>query len=129
MTTTSTFQGLDPEARKSSRVLRPPGGGSSFSFGVEKSQQQQPARRHKMASDIFGIQDNDPAPVPCVPEPEPPESAACGDDPYTCVPAEYSDAAEHTGEAEVPEMELKKVCVCVIYIFLLTQLSDFRPLS
>ncbi|CAJ0934711.1 unnamed protein product [Ranitomeya imitator] len=70
MTTTSTIKGLDPESRSSSRVLRPPGGGSSFSFGVEASKQQQPARRHKMASNIFGIPDNEPAPTSCASEPD-----------------------------------------------------------
>ncbi|XP_066442489.1 jupiter microtubule associated homolog 1 [Eleutherodactylus coqui] len=105
MTTTSTFQGLDPEGRSSSRILRPPGGGSSFTFGVEASKQQ-PARRHKMASNIFGLPDNEPAPTSCAPEPGPSESAACGDDPHrTCTEAEYSDIVEHTDEAEVPETE------------------------
>ncbi|KAM3921216.1 jupiter microtubule associated homolog 1 [Leptodactylus fuscus] len=109
MTTTSTFQGLDPEARKSSRVLRPPGGGSSFSFGVDGSKQQQPVRRHKMASNIFGIPDDEPAPTSCALEPEASENAACGEDPHrTCTEAEYSDAAEHMVEAEVPEMEPAK---------------------
>ncbi|XP_073519245.1 jupiter microtubule associated homolog 1 [Phyllobates terribilis] len=106
MTTTSTFKGLDPESRSSSRVLRPPGGGSSFSFGVEASKQQQPARRHKMASNIFGIPDNEPAPTSCASEPGASESAACGDDPHrTCTQDEYSDATEYMGEAEVPETE------------------------
>ncbi|XP_069608257.1 jupiter microtubule associated homolog 1 isoform X1 [Ranitomeya imitator] len=106
MTTTSTFKGLDPESRSSSRVLRPPGGGSSFSFGVEASKQQQPARRHKMASNIFGIPDNEPAPTSCASEPGASESAACGDDPHiTCTQDEYSDATDYMGEAEVPETE------------------------
>ncbi|XP_073444130.1 jupiter microtubule associated homolog 1 isoform X1 [Dendrobates tinctorius] len=96
MTTTSTFKGLDPESRSSSRVLRPPGGGSSFSFGVEASKQQQPARRHKMASNIFGIPDNEPAPTSCASEPGASESAACGDEPHvTCAQDEYSDATDY----------------------------------
>ncbi|XP_075703014.1 jupiter microtubule associated homolog 1 [Rhinoderma darwinii] len=106
MTTTSTFKGLDPDGRSSSRILRPPGGGSSFSFGVEASKQQQPVRRHKMASNIFGVPENEPALSSHAAEPGASESAACGDDPHrTCAQAEYCDAAEHTGEAEVPEME------------------------
>ncbi|XP_072538874.1 jupiter microtubule associated homolog 1a [Salminus brasiliensis] len=51
MTTTTTFQGMDPEAKSSSRVLRPPGGGSNISFG---SEEEKPAvRKDKMASSIF----------------------------------------------------------------------------
>lgn len=51
MTTTTTFKGMDPEAKSSSRVLRPPGGGSNISFGNEE---EQPApRKNKMASSIF----------------------------------------------------------------------------
>ncbi|XP_076446626.1 uncharacterized protein LOC143283994 isoform X2 [Babylonia areolata] len=34
MTTTSTFSGMNEEAKPSSRVLRPPGGGSSNIFGT-----------------------------------------------------------------------------------------------
>ncbi|XP_044154334.1 jupiter microtubule associated homolog 1 isoform X2 [Bufo gargarizans] len=113
MTTTSMFQGLDPDCRSSSRVLRPPGGGSSFVFGEGAKQQQQPARRHMMASNIFGIPDNEPAPTSCASEPGVSESAACGDDPHrTCTEDEYSDATEHTeGEAEEPETEpAKEAC-------------------
>ncbi|KAI2663495.1 hypothetical protein H4Q32_012035 [Labeo rohita] len=36
MTTTTTFQGMDPTARSSSRVLRPPGGGSNICFGTDE---------------------------------------------------------------------------------------------
>ncbi|XP_076871522.1 jupiter microtubule associated homolog 1a [Brachyhypopomus gauderio] len=51
MTTTTTFQGMDPDARSSSRVLQPPGGGSNISFG---SDEEKPAgRKNKMASSIF----------------------------------------------------------------------------
>ncbi|KAL6455754.1 hypothetical protein MHYP_G00356050 [Metynnis hypsauchen] len=51
MTTTTTFKGMDPEAKSSSRVLRPPGGGSNISFG---SEEDKPAvRKDKMASSIF----------------------------------------------------------------------------
>lgn len=37
MTTTKLFQGLGDDAKNSSRVLAPPGGGSSFSFGGSSS--------------------------------------------------------------------------------------------
>ncbi|XP_067403629.1 jupiter microtubule associated homolog 1 [Emydura macquarii macquarii] len=54
MTTTTTYKGVDPEGRSSSRVLRPPGGGSSFSGGFDLPKEQ-PVRRNKMASNIFGL--------------------------------------------------------------------------
>ncbi|XP_023647831.1 jupiter microtubule associated homolog 1a [Paramormyrops kingsleyae] len=51
MTTTTTFQGMDPGSKNSSRVLRPPGGGSNISFGTDE--ENPPARKNKMASSIF----------------------------------------------------------------------------
>ncbi|KAM9296388.1 jupiter microtubule associated homolog 1 [Gastrophryne carolinensis] len=105
MTTTSTFSGLDPEGRNSSRVLRPPGGGSSFTLGVGEQSQQQPVRKHKMASNIFGIPDNESASVSHAPETGGPQSAACGDPEdlqKTCLLGECGDAAEQMGEAEMP---------------------------
>ncbi|XP_044527664.1 jupiter microtubule associated homolog 1 [Gracilinanus agilis] len=53
MTTTTTFKGVDPNGRNSSRVLRPPGGGSNFTLGFDEPNEQ-PVRRNKMASNIFG---------------------------------------------------------------------------
>ncbi|KAL2087110.1 hypothetical protein ACEWY4_018169 [Coilia grayii] len=51
MTTTTTFQGLEPGSKSSSRVLRPPGGGSNISFGTDEDKQA--TRKNKMASSIF----------------------------------------------------------------------------
>ncbi|KAM8945889.1 jupiter microtubule associated homolog 1 [Pelodytes ibericus] len=106
MTTTSTFSGLDPEGRSSSRILRPPGGGSSFSFGVG-DQQAQPARRHKMASNIFGLPEYEPVPVAHSQQTDVPASTACEDQEdlsiqRTCSPAEYYDADDMV-EAEATE--------------------------
>ncbi|XP_028268914.1 jupiter microtubule associated homolog 1-like [Parambassis ranga] len=50
MTTTTTFQGMDPGAKSSSRVLRPPGGESSFTLGADENSTP---RKNKMASSIF----------------------------------------------------------------------------
>ncbi|NP_001082982.1 jupiter microtubule associated homolog 1a [Danio rerio] len=50
MTTTTTYQGMDPTARNSSRVLRPPGGGSNICFGTDE---EKPVKKNKMASSIF----------------------------------------------------------------------------
>ncbi|XP_069761291.1 jupiter microtubule associated homolog 2 isoform X3 [Narcine bancroftii] len=49
MTSTSTFQGL--ENRPNSRVLKPPGGGSTNLFEAPEEPSSKP---HKMASNIFG---------------------------------------------------------------------------
>ncbi|XP_059835261.1 jupiter microtubule associated homolog 2-like isoform X1 [Hypanus sabinus] len=50
MTSTSTFQGLENRPN-SSRVLKPPGGGSSNIFSALEEPASKP---HKMASNIFG---------------------------------------------------------------------------
>ncbi|NXG57612.1 JUPI1 protein, partial [Hemiprocne comata] len=42
-----------------SRVLRPPGGGSNFSLGFDEPKEQ-PVRRNKMASSIFGTPEENP---------------------------------------------------------------------
>ncbi|XP_059415039.1 jupiter microtubule associated homolog 1-like [Carassius carassius] len=55
MTTTTTFQGMEPGAKNSSRVLRPPGGASNISFG---SEEEKPVRKNKMASSIFAEPDD-----------------------------------------------------------------------
>ncbi|XP_051744375.1 jupiter microtubule associated homolog 1b [Ctenopharyngodon idella] len=55
MTTTTTFQGMEPGAKNSSRVLRPPGGASNISFGTDD---EKPVRKNKMASSIFAEPDD-----------------------------------------------------------------------
>ncbi|XP_043942650.1 jupiter microtubule associated homolog 1-like [Protopterus annectens] len=54
MTTTRCFQGLVEEPKTGSRVLQPPGGGSSFSFGMGEDSKPQPSRQKRTDSDIFG---------------------------------------------------------------------------
>ncbi|TNM86203.1 hypothetical protein fugu_008474 [Takifugu bimaculatus] len=51
MTTTTTYQGLEPGSKSSSRVLRPPGGGSNISLGADE--EKPPVRKNKMASSVF----------------------------------------------------------------------------
>ncbi|XP_019939228.1 jupiter microtubule associated homolog 1a [Paralichthys olivaceus] len=51
MTTTTTFQGMEPGSKSSSRVLRPPGGGSNITLGADEG--KPPARKNKMASSVF----------------------------------------------------------------------------
>ncbi|CAI9570925.1 unnamed protein product [Staurois parvus] len=53
MTSTHTFQGLEADSKPSSRVLKPPGGGSSCIFGGPEEALVS-SRQHKMASNIFG---------------------------------------------------------------------------
>ncbi|XP_026523238.1 jupiter microtubule associated homolog 1 [Notechis scutatus] len=60
MTTTTTYTGMDPSGRSSSRVLRPPGGGSNFSVGFDLPKDQQGGKRNKMASSIFGTPEENP---------------------------------------------------------------------
>ncbi|TWW69594.1 jupiter microtubule associated homolog 2 [Takifugu flavidus] len=54
MTSTNMFQGLDTGSKPSSRVLRPPGGGSSNLFGGFEDDAGASRKPHKMASNIFG---------------------------------------------------------------------------
>ncbi|KAM7008911.1 jupiter microtubule associated homolog 1a [Tautogolabrus adspersus] len=51
MTTTTNYQGMEPGSKSSSRVLRPPGGGSNISFGTD--QEKPPVKKDKMASSVF----------------------------------------------------------------------------
>ncbi|XP_026181358.1 jupiter microtubule associated homolog 2 [Mastacembelus armatus] len=53
MTSTNMFQGLDSNSKPSSRVLQPPGGGSSNLFGGYEDNSAS-RRPNKMASNIFG---------------------------------------------------------------------------
>ncbi|XP_030649408.1 jupiter microtubule associated homolog 2 [Chanos chanos] len=53
MTSTNTFQGLDTGSKPSSRVLRPPGGGSSNLFGGYDEDSSASRRPNKMASTVF----------------------------------------------------------------------------
>ncbi|KAM3846387.1 jupiter microtubule associated homolog 1 [Vipera latastei] len=60
MTTTTTYTGMDPSGRSSSRVLRPPGGGSNFNMGFDLPKDQQGGKRNRMASSIFGTPEENP---------------------------------------------------------------------
>ncbi|OCT60679.1 jupiter microtubule associated homolog 1 isoform X3 [Xenopus laevis] len=110
MTTTSMFSGLEPNTRSSSRVLMPPGGGSSFSFGVGEAQAQQPTRKHKMASDIFGVLDNEPASTKQAQETG--TSDACDDldsaAQRTCQSEDFSNASGNMEETAMLETESGK---------------------
>ncbi|KAK3520694.1 hypothetical protein QTP70_030570 [Hemibagrus guttatus] len=53
MTSTNTYQGLEDSGKPSSRVLRPPGGGSSNIFGGYGEDAGASRRTNKMASTVF----------------------------------------------------------------------------
>ncbi|XP_061892455.1 jupiter microtubule associated homolog 2 [Entelurus aequoreus] len=53
MTSTNMFQGLATGSKPSSRVLQPPGGGSSDLFGGYEEEAPQSRRLNKMASNVF----------------------------------------------------------------------------
>ncbi|KAK7130542.1 hypothetical protein R3I94_015874 [Phoxinus phoxinus] len=53
MTSTNMFQGLETSGKPSSRVLRPPGGGSSNLFGGFEEDTSASRRPNKMSSSIF----------------------------------------------------------------------------
>uniref|UniRef100_A0A3Q2QZC2 Jupiter microtubule associated homolog 2 n=1 Tax=Fundulus heteroclitus TaxID=8078 RepID=A0A3Q2QZC2_FUNHE len=53
MTSTNMFQGLDNTGKSSSRVLQPPGGGSSNLFGGYEDDSAPFRRPNKMASKVF----------------------------------------------------------------------------
>ncbi|XP_056263001.1 jupiter microtubule associated homolog 2 [Pseudoliparis swirei] len=53
MTSTNIFQGLDTGTKPSSRVLQPPGGGSSNLFGAYEDDSAAPRRPNRMASKLF----------------------------------------------------------------------------
>ncbi|XP_061829947.1 jupiter microtubule associated homolog 2 isoform X2 [Nerophis lumbriciformis] len=53
MTSTNMFQGLATGSKPSSRVLQPPGGGSSDLFGSYEEKAPQSRRLNKMASNVF----------------------------------------------------------------------------
>ncbi|XP_018407876.1 PREDICTED: hematological and neurological expressed 1-like protein [Nanorana parkeri] len=53
MTSTHNYQSLEADSKPSSRVLKPPGGGSSYIFGTSEEQSIS-TRQHRMDSNIFG---------------------------------------------------------------------------
>ncbi|KAE8576897.1 hypothetical protein XENTR_v10004360 [Xenopus tropicalis] len=87
----------------------PPGGGSNFSFGVGESQAQ-PVRKHKMASNIFGVVDDEPAPTKQAQETGTPD--ACGEldsaAEWTCQSEDCSNASGNMDEMAMPETESGK---------------------
>jgi len=53
------FSAAGCKAESLCRVLRPPGGGSNFSLGFDEPKEQ-PMRKNKMASSIFGTPEENP---------------------------------------------------------------------
>ncbi|XP_060620692.2 jupiter microtubule associated homolog 1 [Anolis sagrei] len=108
MTTTTTYKGMDPSGRSSSRVLRPPGGGSNFNLGFDLPKDQQGGRRNKMASSIFGTPEENPPSWARPTEPKPSDtdesSEPLGLQRRNSSDANSGDCVEPKGrEGEAPE--------------------------
>jgi len=61
MSTTTTYQGISDEAKPSSRVLAPPGGGSSDIFGTGAATAAPAKQSNKMKSSVFSAEPDEPA--------------------------------------------------------------------
>uniref|UniRef100_A0AAV2LPN7 Ig-like domain-containing protein n=1 Tax=Knipowitschia caucasica TaxID=637954 RepID=A0AAV2LPN7_KNICA len=97
MTTTKTFTGVEPGAKSSSRVLRPPGGGSNISFGAEE---EKPVRVNKMASSVFAEPEDPYANRRNNPPGGAPTGVLCGE---SCAPLRRRDPSNNsaaTGEEQ-----------------------------
>ncbi|XP_056136236.1 jupiter microtubule associated homolog 1a [Lampris incognitus] len=105
MTTTTTFQGMEPGARNSSRVLRPPGGGSNISFGTDE--EKLPVRKNKMASSVFAEPEDPYAHRRNNPPGGKPTGVLCGE---SSAPlrrgGNHTASGNHSAEAEAPATEV-----------------------
>uniref|UniRef100_A0A3P9M4U9 Jupiter microtubule associated homolog 1 n=1 Tax=Oryzias latipes TaxID=8090 RepID=A0A3P9M4U9_ORYLA len=96
MTTTTTYQGMEPGAKSSSRVLRPPGGGSNISFGADE--EKPPVRKNKMASSVFAEPEDPYANRRNNPPGGKPTGVLCGE-PSAPLRRGGNHGINHTGEA------------------------------
>ncbi|XP_047222773.1 jupiter microtubule associated homolog 1a [Girardinichthys multiradiatus] len=96
MTTTTTFQGMEPGAKSSSRVLRPPGGGSNISLGADG--EKPPVRKNKMASSVFAEPEDPYANRRNNPPGGKPTGVLCGE-PSAPLRRGINHAVNHVGEA------------------------------
>ncbi|XP_024145871.1 jupiter microtubule associated homolog 1 [Oryzias melastigma] len=96
MTTTTTFQGMEPGAKNSSRVLRPPGGGSNITLGADE--EKPPVRKNKMASSVFAEPEDPYANRRNNPPGGKPTGVLCGE-PSAPLRRGVNQGINHTGEA------------------------------
>ncbi|XP_015809928.1 jupiter microtubule associated homolog 1a [Nothobranchius furzeri] len=102
MTTTTTFQGMEPGSKSSSRVLRPPGGGSNISLGADE--EKVPVRKNKMASSVFAEPEDPYANRRNNPPGGKPSGVLCGE---SSAPLRRggNSAANHSGELRAMDGE------------------------
>jgi len=110
MTTTATFVGLDSNNRASSRVLKPPGGGSSISFGdgedyfPRKNSTASPAPAEESPKSGESSPKEKEAPKSCEEAPKPTESAKSEECPKPAAAAESpKPAAEEPAKESSPK--------------------------
>lgn len=106
MTTTTTFQGMEPGAKNSSRVLRPPGGGSNISLGADE--EKPPVRKNKMASSVFAEPEDPYANRRNNPPGGKPTGVLCGE-PSAPLRRGINQAVNHVGDAPPTDGE-NSVC-------------------
>ncbi|XP_008276693.1 jupiter microtubule associated homolog 1a [Stegastes partitus] len=102
MTTTTTFQGMEPGAKSSSRVLRPPGGGSNISLGADE--EKPPVRKNKMASSVFAEPEDPYANRRNNPPGGKPTGVLCGE-PSAPLRRGVNHATNHSGDAPATDGE------------------------
>ncbi|XP_012728597.2 jupiter microtubule associated homolog 1a [Fundulus heteroclitus] len=106
MTTTTTFQGMEPGSKSSSRVLRPPGGGSNISLGADE--EKPPVRKNKMASSVFAEPEDPYANRRNNPPGGKPTGVLCGE-PSAPLRRGINHGVNHVGEAPATDGD-KSVC-------------------
>ncbi|KAM8879283.1 jupiter microtubule associated homolog 1a [Spinachia spinachia] len=102
MTTTKNYQGMEPGSKSSSRVLRPPGGGSNFSLGADE--EKPPVRKDKMASSVFAEPEDPYANRRNNPPGGKPTGVLCGE-PSAPLRRGGNQTAEHTADAPTTDGE------------------------
>ncbi|KAM9769561.1 jupiter microtubule associated homolog 1a [Menidia menidia] len=102
MTTTTTFQGMEPGAKSSSRILRPPGGGSNISLGADE--EKPPVRKNKMASSVFAEPEDPYANRRNNPPGGKPTGVLCGE-PSAPLRRGGNQTVNHSGEAPPTDVE------------------------
>ncbi|XP_075899022.1 jupiter microtubule associated homolog 1a [Nelusetta ayraudi] len=103
MTTTTTYQGMEPGSKSSSRVLRPPGGGSNISLGAEE--EKPPVRKNKMASSVFAEPEDPYANRRNNPPGGKPTGVLCGE-PSAPLRRGGNLTSNHSGDAPATEGEI-----------------------
>lgn len=97
---------MEPGAKNSSRVLRPPGGGSNISLGADE--EKPPVRKNKMASSVFAEPEDPYANRRNNPPGGKPTGVLCGE-PSAPLRRGINQAVNHVGDAPPTDGE-NSVC-------------------